>query len=542
MRKFAVLLLILAVSVGLLPSALAQEEETFALTLMHTNDTHAAHAPNGDGNGGVAIQAAVVNQIRAEGGNSLLLDAGDRFTGTLFHTQFLGQDQVQVMNLLGYDAMTLGNHEFDNGDQVLADFIAGLEFPVVVANVDFSGSEVLAGAAVVPSTVIEVGGQSIGIIGMITADTVDTSSPSDTIVFDANYAEIANAQAAALAEQGVNKIILLTHVGIQVDESFITDLVGVDVVLGGHSHTLLSNQNAASFEYPLEFTGPADEPILYAQAGANNLYLGRLDVEFDAAGLVIGSNGDTIFLSRYISPDPTAQALVEELAGPVAELANQPTGGSADVELIGDRAFCRVEECALGNLIADGMRQETGAQIAFMNGGGIRANIDAGEIILGDILTVHPFGNQIATLELTGADIVAALENGVSGLTLGEDGLVSREGNPGRFLQVSGLRYTIDPTAEVGSRIVSVEVEQADGTFGPLDPAATYSVVTLNFLRQGGDGYEVFLNNAINPYDFGRIDYEVTGEYLASISPITEEMAALQGRISYVNAEVAPAP
>lgn len=538
MRKFTLLVLLL---LGLVASVHAQDEETFSLTVVHTNDTHAAHVPNGDGNGGAAIQAAVVNQIRAEGGNSILLDAGDRFTGSLFHTQYLGQDQVQVMNLMGYDAMTLGNHEFDNGDQVLADFIAGLEFPVVVANVDFSGSEILAGAPVVPTAIIEVGGQQIGIIGLVTADTVDTSSPSDTISFSDDYVGIANAQAAALAEQGINKIILLAHIGIDVTEGYITGLQGIDILLDGHSHTLLSNQNTAAFSYPIEFASEATgEPILYAQAGANGQYLGRLDVEFDAAGVIADYDGDSVFLSRYITPDPAMQALIDELAGPVEALGNQSTGATTEVELIGDRNFCRVEECALGNIIADGMRYDTGAQIAIMNGGGIRANIDAGDITLGDVLTVHPFGNQVATLGLTGADVIAALENGVSGLTIGDDGLVVREGNAGRFPQVSGIRYTIDPTAEVGSRIVSVEVEQEDGSFAPIDPAATYSVVTLNFIRLGGDGYEVMLTNAIDPYDFGRLDYELTSEYLASISPITADMAAYQGRITYVNAEITP--
>jgi 5'-nucleotidase len=524
-----------------LPWAAAQEEEEpFTLTLLHTNDTHAAHAPNRDGDGGVARQLAVQRQIEAEGGNVLVLDAGDRFMGTLFHTTYLGQDQVQVMNLLGYDAMALGNHEFDNGDGVLAAFVSGVNFPVLAANIGFDESPDLAGL-VLPYTILEVDGEQIGVIGITTADTLFESSPGAELVWNDDYIAVANAAAEELTAQGVNKIVLLTHTGIGVDVAIIEGLVGVDVVLGGHTHTLMGNQAAAATEdYPLVFESAAGEPVVYAQAGANNQYLGRLDLEFDAAGLVVAQGGDTIFLSRYISPDPEGQALVDELSVQLEQIISVPVGASTTLELIGDRTVCRIEECPLGIIIADAMRFDSGAQIALMNGGGIRANIDEGEITLGDALTVQPFGNQIATFSIDGANILLALEQGVSRLTIDENGNVSRESLAGAFLQVSGLRYTIDATQEPGSRIVAVEVEQADGSFAPIDPTATYTVVTNNFMRQGGDGYSMLAENAIDPYDFGRIDYEVTIDYLISLGEITEETVAPQGRISYENAQPAP--
>lgn len=530
-RKIALLITILTLAMVAAVAIAQDEEEPFTVTIMHTNDTHAAHEPNGDGDGGVAIQATVVNQIRAEVENSLLLDAGDRFSGTLFHTTYLGQDQVPVMNALGYDAMTLGNHEFDNGDQILADFITGLDFPVVTANIDFSESEALNGL-VEPYTILEVGGQQIGVIGLDTADTVEIASPGDELVFSDDYAGVANAAAAELMAAGVNKIVLLTHTGINVDMTFIEQLENIDLVVGGHSHTLLSNQNSAPFEYPLVYTSPLDEPVLYVQSLANNLYLGRIDLEFDANGVIADFEGDSIFLSRYIAPDAALQTLVSELAVAVTELRETAIGVTTEVLLTGDRTFCRIEECILGNLIADGMRWETGAQLAIMNGGGIRADIEEGDITLGEVLTLHPFGNQISTLELTGADVIAALENGVSELMV-VDGVVSREGLAGRFPQVSGMRYVINVENEAGSRIVSVEVENEDGSFSPIDPEAVYSMATLNFIRTGGDGYTVLAENAINPYDFGRIDYEVTSDYLLTLTPITAETVALEGRITY---------
>lgn len=538
MRKLVLLLSLLAVLIA--TGISAQEEETFALTIMHTNDTHAAHAPNGDGNGGAAIQAAVINQIRASAENSILLDAGDRFSGTLFHTVHLGADQVQVMNAMGYNAMALGNHEFDNGDDVLAAFIDGVSFPVLAANVDVTNSAELTGK-VQPYTIVEVNGQQIGVIGLVTADTVEIANPGENVVFSAEYAAVTNAAAAELTEQGVNKIVLLTHTGFGVDQTFIANLENIDVVLGGHSHTLFSNQNTgAAGDYPVEFETASGSVIYYGQSGANSLYLGRMDVEFDAEGVITSAEGDSIFLSSYITPDETLAGIVADLDEEVVALREQATGASTDVVLVGNRNVCRIEECPLGNLIADAMRAHTGAQIAIMNSGGIRADIDAGEITAGDLLTVQPFGNLLATFELTGENLIAALENGVSRVVVGEGNVVARADLNGRFPQVSGIRYTFDPLQEVGSRIVSVEIDNGDGTFSPIDPAATYSVVSNGFVRQGGDGYTVFAENAIAPYDFGAVDWEVTRDYVVSLGTITADMIATQGRITMTGATLAP--
>ncbi|PJF25989.1 MAG: multifunctional 2',3'-cyclic-nucleotide 2'-phosphodiesterase/5'-nucleotidase/3'-nucleotidase, partial [Phototrophicales bacterium] len=470
-------------------------QDTFRLTVLHTNDQHAAHEPFSGGNGGVARQATVQNQIMAEGGNVLLLDAGDRFTGSLFHQQYRGQDQVQLMNALGYNAMTLGNHEFDDGEDVLLAFLQGLTFPVVTANVDFTAFPEI-DALVSPYAVLEVGGQQIGVVGLTTADSVVTSSPSRDIIFSDDYAGAVAGAVAELTDIGINKIILLTHIGIDLDRALLESLAGVDLVLGGHSHTLLSNTLRAGVDvYPIAAQTSAGEPIYYAQAGSNNVYLGRLDVTFDAAGVVTAISGEPILLSRYITPDADIQAILTELAGPIEELRATPIGATASNLLVGDRTVCRVEECVLGTLLADAMLAEARAQIAITNGGGIRADIDAGEITLGEILTVLPFGNLASTVDLTGAQVIQALENGVSRITV-ENGQVVRAGASGRFPQVAGIRYSYDPTQPAGSRIVSVEVRGEDGSFSPLDPEVVYKVVTNDFMLSGGDGYSVFASGA----------------------------------------------
>jgi 5'-nucleotidase len=533
LRKLALVLSLLLVVV--LPTT--AQDETFALTIMHTNDTHAAHRPNSNGDGGVARQATVVNQIRAEKANTLLLDAGDRFTGTLFHTTFLGQDQVAIMNALGYDAMTLGNHEFDNGDDVLAAFIDGLEFPVAVANVDFSASAFLADKTQ-PYVILDVNGQQVGVIGMVTADTVEIASPGEDLVWNADYVAVANTAAAELTEQGVNKIILLTHLGVSDELPLMEQLENIDVVLGGHSHTLYSNTyRAASDRYPLTFTSASGEPIYYAQAFANNLYLGRLDLVFDANGVITSASGDTILLSRYITPDPELQAIVDELGTEVEALVATETGAETTVFLEGDRSVCRVEECLLGNVIADAVRAAARTDIGIINGGGIRASLEAGPVTVGDLLAIHPFGNLNSIFSLTGADVIAMLENSVSRIELDDQGRVKRDGAAGRFLQVSGLRFTVDPTLDAGSRIVSVEVLNANGEYEPIDLEKVYTISGNNFIRTGGDGFTVLAEKAINPYDFGDVDWEVLRDYLVANSPFSAE---LEGRITYVNAEVAP--
>ncbi len=522
-RKLRIVFLALFLLAIAIPGLVAQDD-TYNLTIMHTNDVHAAHEPSGDGDGGAARQATVVNQIRAEVPNSLLLDGGDRFTGTLFHVQWQGQDSAQIMNMIGYDAMTLGNHEFDNGDAVLAAFINAVDFPVVTANVDFSESPTLAGL-VQPYVILEVGGEQIGIIGLVTPESEILSSPGDELVFNYDLIGVTQSMVDELSAQGVTKIILLTHIGFMADQLVAQGVSGVDVVVGGHTNTFLSNRYAgAEGDYPLVLESASGEPVLVVQASTRILYLGRLDVTFDANGVLTNWEGDAILLSRYIPADPDVSDLVAGLAEPIADLRLQPVGEAA-VDLDGERTTCRFAECTMGNVITDALREATGADIAVTNGGGIRASIPAGQVTLGNVLEVLPFGNLVSTFEFTGADVWAMFENSVSRVDVDE--------GTGRFLQVSGARYTFDASQAVGSRIVSVEVWQ-DGAWVALDLEATYRIATNDFVRTGGDGYDVMAENAINAYDQGSPLDVVLADYIRANSPISAE---LEGRITEVTPE-----
>ncbi len=527
--------LLLAASALLLiaGSALAQDDEGFSLTVLHTNDEHAHHDPNSAGDGGQARLATVVDMIRGSNPNVLLVDSGDRFTGTLYHQQFRGQDNAQIMNLIGYDVMSLGNHEFDDGSDTLAAFISALNFPVVSANITAPEGDPLVGL-LAPYVVLDVNGEQVGVIGIVTSEAPELSSPPEGMLFDGDYAAVVNAITAELAEQGVNKILLLSHIGYEADIALAPSLSGVDAIIGGHTNTLLSNiyQAAGENVYPAELTSMSSEPIVVVQAGGGDgLYLGDLNLSFDGAGILTDWDGDVILLSRFITPRPDVEALLAEFAAPIEALRETPVGDT-QAFLVGDRSVCRAAECNLGNLITDALRWHSGAQIAITNGGGIRSNIpvtpeipadlalaEPYTVTLGDVLTVLPFGNLVATLQLNGADIIAALENGLSQI----------ENGAGRFPQVSGLHYTYDPAAEPGSRIVSVEVEGEDGSYAPLDEATVYTVVTNDFMRRGGDGYTVLAENAINPYDFGTPMDQVVADYIVAFAPINPQV---EGRIT----------
>ncbi|GAB4453614.1 MAG: bifunctional UDP-sugar hydrolase/5'-nucleotidase [Anaerolineae bacterium] len=516
--------------------AVAQEGGDFSLTVLHTNDVHARvdqfdsrgntcdeeEAAANECFGGAARVKTAADAVRAEVANTVFVDAGDQFQGTLFFNQYQGAEAQEMTTLLGYDAMTIGNHEFDSGPGTLGSFLRGVNFPVVSANMDVSAEPELAGL-IQPYAVLDVNGEQVGVIGATTVETGILSSPGPNVVFNEVAASV-QAAVDELTAQGVNKIIALTHIGYPADQELAAAVTGLDVIVGGHSHTLLSNTDEdAAGPYPTVVDASDGSPVLIVTNGAYAKNLGRLNVSFDADGVVTEYSGDPIPLDSTVAQDEAVQSRVQELAAPVEALKNQVIG-SAAVDLDGERTTCRFAECTMGNLITDAMLWKTqgeGTQIAITNGGGIRASIAAGDVTVGDVLTVLPFGNLISTFELSGADVVAALENGVSRAENPEN-----EGT-GRFPQVSGLRYVWDSASPVGSRIKAVEVMGEDGSYSQIDLTATYKVASNDFMRGGGDGYEVFVT-AANAYDFGPSLDEAVQQYIAQNSPVE---VVLEGRI-----------
>lgn len=506
-------------------SALAES----SVTILHTNDFHSRVEPiskydspcsaedNAEGKcfGGYARLVTAIAEARSRNPDALLVDGGDQFQGSLFYTYYKGKVAAEIMNQLQYDGMTVGNHEFDDGPVVLRAFIDTINFPIVMSNADVSKEPALANK-LMKSTVVEKGGEKYGIIGLTPEDTDELASPGKNITFSDPVAAV-QAEVDLLTADGINKIIVLSHSGYGVDQMVAEKTTGVDVIVGGHTNTLLSNTDErAAGPYPTMVGNTA-----VVQAYAYGKYLGELNVTFNDAGEVTSATGDPIQVNGDIAENADVVARVQELAQPLDEIRNKIVAETADV-IDGNRDVCRVQECAMGNLVADALLDRVrsqGVSIAIMNSGGLRASIDKGEVTMGEVLTVLPFQNTLATFEITGADVVAALENGVSQV----------EEVKGRFPQVAGLTFKWDASKPANEgRIVEVMVE-ADGGWSAIDPAATYSVVSNNYVRGGGDGYDVFADNAKNVYDYGPNVESVVADYLSANAPYAPK---LEGRIS----------
>ncbi len=503
--------------------------EAYKLRIIHTNDHHARIEPVIGGtpaapiHGGISRRKTLIDAIRDEGGNQILLDAGDVFQGTLWFTQYLGQADLEFYNALGYEAVTIGNHEFDKGQQPLADFIKRANFPVLSANIAIAADVPAPIAGLFkPWIVKEIGGQKIGIFGLTTEETPVLSSPGAGIAFT-NYIEAARKAVADLKAQGVNKIIALTHIGITFDRELARQVDGIQVIIGGHSHTPMGPQIKppdTNRPYPEVIASPSNKPVIMATDWEWGRWLGDLTVGFDANGditSVVAAQPTEVL--PIVEPNQGFEDRIKVLVQPLSALRTQVVG-ETKVPLNGARADVRAKETNLGNLISDAMLEKTrpaGAQLALMNGGSIRTSIDAGPITLGELIEVQPFGNTITLVSLTGDQLKAALENGVSQI----------ETVAGRFPQVAGIRYSFDASKPVGSRITGVQIADAQG-YSLIKPDATYRVVTNNFLLTGGDGYSV-LQAGTNKLDTGLIDVDVTSEYIRAHSPISAEV---QGRIT----------
>ncbi len=499
----------------------------FELDILHINDFHsriesvnkydstcsAEEEGKGECFGGAARLLTAINQTRdglkSQNKNVLLLNAGDNFQGSLFYTTYKGAVEAEVLNAMKFDAMTVGNHEFDDSDDVLATFLDKVQFPVVTANVVPSAAAKI-GNRIKPSIVLDVAGQKVGIVGAVTNETPEIANPGPNITIADDLAKITEA-VQALKAQGVNKIIALTHVGYPRDLAFIAKIQDVDVVVGGHTHTLLSNTvKGAEGPYPTWVDNPGGYKVPVVQAFQYSRYLGDLKVVFDDNGVVKEASGEPIPVDNKFQPDQSMVTRINELKAPIEEMKKKIVG-SAESPIDGDRKVCRAKECSMGNLLADAQLdrvKDQGITISVQNGGGLRASIDAGEISMGEVLTVLPFQNTIATFQIKGSDLLAALENGVSQI---DDGA-------GRFPQVAGMKYSFDKSKPAGSRVSDVQVKEGDG-FVPLDPAKTYGVVTNNYVRGGGDGYKIFSTAAQNAYDFGPNLENAVADYLAAHNP-----------------------
>lgn len=504
----------------------------FDMMVMHMNDTH-AYLEN------LPYAATAVKELRQKHENNLLLHAGDVFSGDLYFNAFEGQADVDLMNYMNFDAMVFGNHEFDLGNSEaghlsLAEFVQAANFPLLGANVDFSKDALFDGLQtkevvqdfesgnIYDGVVLDVNGERVGVFGLTTEETPSISSTGD-IEFS-NYIEEAEAAVAAFEAQGVNKIIALTHLGFNDSLVFDNDMElakkveGIDIIVGGHTHYTLAEPYVST-----EF----DAPTVIVQANEYAKYLGTLDVTFNKKGEIVLYEGELLTTDKgktEFEADKGALEILAPYQEEVEKIKNDPIGVDALVKLDASRdedasgsPSIRHSEMNLGNLIADGLLYsartltENYADIAFQNGGGIRTSIDEGPITTGEVLRVLPFGNGLATVTLSGEEVLEVLEHSVSA-DLRTDGGLKENGG---FLQIAGMKFTYDSAKEVGSRVQEVLVN-IDDEFVALDQEKDYVVATNIFTAKGGDGYKTF-EKAFNE---GRVsepgfsDYQNLIEYM----------------------------
>lgn len=511
-RTFAALAFLLA--------SFAQADYT--LTILHTNDCHArveATSIKGKTYGGYARMLTFTKEHMANDPNPILLSAGDVFQGTMYFNVYEGLADLAFMNAMGYTAMCTGNHEYDRGPATLANFVKRASFPVLCANADYSKEPALADL-IKPSTVYRVGGERIGIVGAVTEDLPSISSPGPNVTMK-DLVKSVQAEVDRLTATGINKIVLLTHCGYDVEKGTLaTQVKNVDVIVGGHSHSLLGNTGVADFPspagpYPTVVKVADGSTVLVVQSWEWGKVIGRIQITFDDKGKVKDWTKDPPTpLDDRIAEDPVGAAMAAAFQKPIADAANEVVGQT-------DQGVSRggnlTSESPMGNVIADAQLEFTkklGADFAMMNGGGVRAAFEPGPITYGEAVAVQPFNNTLTLLELSGDEIKRTLEWGVRLLPEASGALVHVS---------KGCSYTADLSKPAGTRIGSVTINGQ-----PLDNSHTYTVVLNTFMANGGDGHDVLKNSKGKRVDSGLMDIDAFVSYLKVHKPVE---AKDEGRI-----------
>uniref|UniRef100_A0A182JP57 Apyrase n=1 Tax=Anopheles christyi TaxID=43041 RepID=A0A182JP57_9DIPT len=501
--RFAVICFFASFAIG--------QEELFPLSIVHINDFHARFEEvneasvtcDGAGGerciGGYARTVTVVKKLLAERPNPIYMNAGDNFQGTLWYNIHRWNATTEFLNMLPADAMTIGNHEFDNGVEGVVPFLETIKSPVLLVNVDNSQEPEF--NRFNKSLVLERGGRRIGVIGVILS-TTDTIANTGDLIFE-DEVETIRTEAEHLTALGCDIIIVLSHCGIDVDRSIAAN-VGplVDMIVGGHSHSFLYTGDHPTIpmnpvsEYPTIVTQPTGHRVLIVQASAYTKLVGDIVLYFDKQGIIQRWEGNPIYLSNDIVPDQAvAQAMIPWKVA-VDEIGNRKIGATA-VDL--QKATCGFGECNLGSLIADSMvaafvsraeaDQWTYAAVAVLAVGGIRVGLFRGDLAYKNLIEVLPFENALVCFDMRGDHLIELMEYSVE-KSWDEDRF-----NGANMLQVSGLRVLFNVTNPIGERVLALDVLCHDcdvPKYEPVEPFRKYRVITNSFLAGGGDGFTMF--------------------------------------------------
>ena len=518
----------------------AVDDKSFSLTIGHLNDTH-SHLESDQLDlqlggektriviGGFPALATKVKQLRQDNDNFLLLHAGDALSGTLYYSLYKGEAEAQLMNMLPFDAFVIGNHEFDDGNDVLARFLNRLQAPAISGNIVIATDDALS-SLIKPYRICEVNGEQVGIIGItVRKKTRESSRPGPSVAFSDEVVSTRHL-VGLLQKQGIDKIIVLSHYGYQNDLALAAAVAGIDVIIGGDSHSLLGDFTPfglrSSGPYPTRVVSAVNEPVCIAQAWQYGRGIGKLDVSFDEQGVVTACEGQTTLLLAdsftrknsegerveiagearqavyqqieatklvdIVAPDPSVAAILKVYASQLEPLKQQVIGKAAEAlhhTRVPGSPYNGVT-LPLGSdvapLVAKGFYElSLRADAAITNGGGVRTSISAGDITVDTAYTLLPFSNTLVELEMSGQEIHAVLEDAVDTAINGK--------SAGAFPYAFGLRYAVHAAKEKGGRVRAIEIKnKATGNWSALDDERHYVIVTNSYIASGKDGYTTF--------------------------------------------------
>jgi len=440
------------------------ESKSVPLTILHTNDIHGHVEPFVEGRklvGGLAYVAEMIDDQRSiDKAHTLVLDGGDSVQGSPLSDFYYGKPIRESMNKISYSATVLGNHDFDNGLAVLADRLAKSKAPALAANLEILKEGSNLEGRTVPYIIKDYDGIKVGIVGLVTPDAVQMIKRQDEahMIAVTDPEEALKSQLPKMKKDGAEVVVVLSHLGIQKDRELAEKFDGIDVIVGGHTHTKLSK--------PLNINN-----TLVMQAGCNGKYVGD-------ASLSIDRETKKVSLRKYklipieqnkIDPDPAVSRIVQKYEDKIGPLLREKL---ADLKTDLTQRDCHVyrEESNIGNAITDLLRKNTGADIAFLTAASMRCNLYKGTVKASDIYTMFPWADELMTMRLTGNQIKSMLEEGMTKMMNG--------------IAFSGLKAVVDTTQPEGRQVVSVMTENGE----PLDPKKYYTVATRDYLGDGTTG------------------------------------------------------
>jgi len=457
----AIALAIIIVLAGFLQSSAQQKPAcTVRVTLLQVNDVYQFAPVDQGARGGLARLLTMKKAIQKESPNTLFLLSGDTISPSVESITYKGAQMIDAWNTAQLDYSTFGNHEFDFGPDVLRQRMQESKFKWVVANVvDKKTGKPFGNAQAY--VVREFDGVKVAIFGLTLEETRTTSRPGPDVEF-LSPCETARKTVDEIHARGIKTVIALTHLSMSEDKQ-VARCAGVDVIIGGHEHSLLESSAGGA-------------PIFKMTADAREL--GQIDLNISKdTGAVESIDWKIIPVTNQIKDDPQFVAINRKYGSLIKELSQ--VVGRSSVDLEARSAVGRTRETNVGDFVADAFRAATGADVGLMNGGSIRADeiISAGPLTRRDVLSILPFKNKVVKVELSGATLREVLEHGVA--------RSAEDAEPGRFPQVSGIRFNFDARKPPGSRIVNLLVNGK-----PLDEKKMYTLAASDYVAiDGGDGY-----------------------------------------------------